>query len=92
MNILSAADLESVPGLLVAADVNAVPPAGVEGVGVMANGEPFGHGKALAVGALAIGNVKYKTELGLFRRLLATEKPISLDFRDAYKLALEIAG
>ncbi|MBP0580588.1 methylenetetrahydromethanopterin dehydrogenase [Labrys sp. LIt4] len=92
VNILSAADLDSVPGLLVAADVNAVPPAGLEGVGVMANGEPFGNGKAQAVGALAIGNVKYKTELGLFRRLLATEKPISLDFRDAYKLALEIAG
>lgn len=92
VNILSLADLEAAPRLLVAADVNAVPPAGVEGVGVMASGEPFGNGKALAVGALAIGNVKYKTELGLFRRLLATDKPISLDFRDAYKLALEIAG
>lgn len=92
VNILDAADLAAAPRLLVAADVNAVPPAGVEGVGAMANGEPFGDGKALAVGALAIGNVKYKTELGLFRRLLATDKPISLDFRDAYKLALEITG
>ena len=86
------AELDGVPGLLVAADVNAVPPAGLQGIGVMANGEPFGAGKALGVGALAVGNVKYKTEFGLFRRLLATDKPITLDFRDAYKLALEIAG
>ena len=92
VNILSMAELDGVPGLLVAADVNAVPPAGLQGIGVMANGEPFGAGKALGVGALAVGNVKYKTEFGLFRRLLATDKPITLDFRDAYKLALEIAG
>ena len=92
VNILSSAELDAVSGLLVAADVNAVPPAGLEGIGVMANGEPFGAGKALAIGALAVGNVKYKTEFGLFRRLLATEKPITLDFRDAYKLAVEIAG
>lgn len=92
VNILSSAELDAVSSLLVAADVNAVPPAGLEGIGVMANGEPFGAGKALAIGALAVGNVKYKTEFGLFRRLLATEKPITLDFRDAYKLAVEIAG
>jgi methylene-tetrahydromethanopterin dehydrogenase len=92
VNILSVSELAAVPGLLVAADVNAVPPAGLEGIGVMANGEPIGAGKALGIGALAVGNVKYKTEFGLFRRLLATDKPITLDFRDAYKLALEIAG
>jgi len=92
INILSAAELDAVGGLLVAADVNAVPPAGLEGIGVMANGEAFGAGRALGVGALAVGNVKYKTEFGLFRQLLATDKPIILDFRDAYKLAVEIAG
>jgi methylene-tetrahydromethanopterin dehydrogenase len=81
-----------VKGLLVAADVNAVPPAGLEGVEVMADGAAFGAGKALAVGALAVGNVKYKTESGLFRQLLAADKPQVFDFRDAYKLALEIAG
>lgn len=92
MNILSSTELDAVGNLLVAADVNAVPPAGLEGVGVMAGGDPFGTGKALGIGALAIGNIKYKTEFGLFRQLLATEKPITLDFRDAYKLAVEIAG
>jgi len=92
VNILSAADLGAVPSLLVAADVNAVPPAGLEGIGVMSNGDPVGSGKALGIGALTIGNVKYKTEFGLFRQLLATEKPVILDFRDAYKLAVEIAG
>lgn len=92
VTILDAAQLAAASGLLVAADVNAVPPAGLEGVDVMADGKPFGAGKALAVGALAVGNVKYRTESGLFRRLLTADTPQVFDFRDAYKLALEIAG
>jgi hypothetical protein len=35
--------------------------------------------------ALAVGNVKYRTEAGLFRRLLAAGEPLALDFRDAYR-------
>ncbi len=89
--ILSAEQLKCVPNLLVAADVNAVPPLGLGGVDVDSNGKPLA-GKALAIGALTIGNVKYRTESGLFARMLATDKPVSLDFRDAYRLAIEIAG
>ena len=44
------------------------------------------------VGALAIGNVKYQTEAGLFRRMLEADQPLVLDFRDAYELAVRIAG
>ena len=50
--------------LLIAADVNAVPPLGIEGVDLQANGAPLGEHGALGVGALAIGNVKYRTEFG----------------------------
>jgi methylene-tetrahydromethanopterin dehydrogenase len=92
VNIVTAEQLAAASRLLVAADVNAVPPAGLEGVGVTDDGKPLGDGTALAIGALTVGNVKYQTESGLFRRMLTTEKPLSLDFRDAYALALDIAG
>ena len=84
--------IEGATGLLLAADANAVPPTGIEGVGATDKGTPLGGGKARAVGALTIGNVKYKTQLGLFQRMLAAEKTLALDFRDAYALALDVAG
>jgi methylene-tetrahydromethanopterin dehydrogenase len=90
--VLSAGDLAQAKKLLVAADVNAVPPAGLEGVQVQASGEPLGHGRALGIGALAVGNVKYQTESGLFKRMLQADAPLVLDFRDAFDLAVQIAG
>lgn len=80
--------------LLVAADVNAVPPAGIAGVGVMDDGVPLeaAGGKALGIGALAIGNVKYQVERGLFELMLAGEKAHYLDFRHAFAKAREVAG
>jgi methylene-tetrahydromethanopterin dehydrogenase len=92
VNILDAGQVAAVKNLLVAADVNAVPPAGIEGVGVMAEAEPFNGSKALAIGALTVGNVKYQTESGLFRRMLETDKPVAFDFRDAYAFARDVAG
>ena len=76
--------------LLVVADVNAVPPAGVEGLDVMANGADIGPRGALGIGPLAIGNIKYKTEFGLFQRMISATKPLSLDFREAFQLAREL--
>ena len=78
-------------GLLIAADVNAVPPAGIEGLTVHANAEPLEATKAVGIGPLAIGNVKYKTEFGLFKRMIEAEKPVAFDFQDAFPLAREIA-
>lgn len=76
--------------MLVSADVNAVPPAGIEGLELMANGAELAGG-SLGIGPLAIGDVKYKTESGLFQRMASSPKAISLDFRDAFSLAREIA-
>lgn len=89
--ILSAAHVSTAKNLLVAADVNAVPPAGIEGVEATDADKPL-HREALAVGALTVGNVKYQTESGLFKQLLKTDKPVAYDFRDAYQLALKITG
>ncbi len=85
--LLTLAQLKPAKDLLVAADVNAVPPSGIEGVGVKDNGAAIEGTNALGIGALAIGDVKYKTETGLFKEMIEAEKPVYLDFRAAYRLA-----
>ncbi|WP_374306861.1 NAD(P)-dependent methylenetetrahydromethanopterin dehydrogenase [Methylocella sp.] len=89
VQVLSKALLASSKSLLVAADVNAVPPAGIEGLQLFDNGAAL-EGGALGVGPLAIGDIKYKTESGLFKRMAASDKPVAFDFRDAFALAREL--
>ena len=48
--------------------------------------------KAVGIGALAVGNVKYRTEAGLFDKMIESEKPLYLDFRAAYALAQKLAA
>ena len=90
VQILSKAQLAGTKSILIAADVNAVPPAGVEGLGMQANGDPLTPNGAVGLGPLAIGNIKYKTEFGLFQKMIAAPKPVQLDFRDAFVLAREL--
>ena len=80
--------------LLVAADVNAVPPAGVEGLGAMDDGKPLqsGSGKTVGIGALAIGNIKYQTQRGLLEAMLRADKALYLELRDAFAEARKHAG
>jgi methylene-tetrahydromethanopterin dehydrogenase len=92
VQVLSAADLAGAGRLLAAADVNAVPPPGLDGIGVQDDGKAIAGGKALGIGALAIGAVKSKIQAGLFRRMIEAGKPLYIDFRDAFALAREIVG
>jgi methylene-tetrahydromethanopterin dehydrogenase len=89
VQVLSEAQLAAAPHLLVAADVNAVPPAGVAGVGVMDDGVSLNakSGKAVGIGALAIGNIKYQAQRMLLEAMIKAEKPLYLDFRDAFDFA-----
>jgi len=87
VQVLSADEIAAAPSLRIAADVNAVPPLGVEGVTLFANGDALGPHGAVGIGALAIGNVKYQTESGLFRQMTTSETPLALDFRQAFALA-----
>lgn len=91
VQVLSKQQVLDAPDLLVAADVNAVPPMGVEELDVQADGVPIG-GHAVGIGALAIGHTKYRTEFGLFRRMIETDKPVAFDFRDAFKLARDFVA
>jgi len=92
VSILSAAQLGAAKRLLIAADVNAVPPSGVEGLAMQANGSELTPHGALGLGPLTIGNIKYKTEFGLFQKMIAAAKPVQFDFRDAFALARELNG
>ena len=58
----------------------------------MASGTELNAHGALGIGPLAIGNIKYKTEFGLFRKMIQAEKPVCFDFRDAFVLARELNG
>src|SRR6185437_11604410 len=90
VRILSSAQLAGARNLLLVADVNGVPPSGVEGLDLMANGVELTPHGTLGIGPLAIGNIKYKTESGLFQRMIAATKPVSFDFRNAFQLAREL--
>jgi methylene-tetrahydromethanopterin dehydrogenase len=88
--ILSSNQIAAAKNLVIVADVNAVPPPGVEGLEMQANGQELTSHGSLGLGPLAIGNIKYKTEFGLFQKMIAATKPVQLDFRDAFALAREL--
>jgi methylene-tetrahydromethanopterin dehydrogenase len=94
VRLFSREDLAAARELLVAADVNAVPPEGIEGIGPMDRGKPLaaGSGRALGIGALAIGNIKFKVQRGLFERMRSAERPVYFDFRDAFELARKLSA
>jgi methylene-tetrahydromethanopterin dehydrogenase len=96
VQVLSASVLEDARLLKVAADINATPPAGIEGIkpkddGVPAKHTPAAAAGAVSIGPLTIGRVKVKTQQALLRSMLETEKPIYLDFAQAFRIARELA-
>jgi len=94
IQVLSAAVLKDTTRLKVAGDVNAVPPLGIEGIKLNDLGEPLLHAVsapgAVGVGALAVGNVKYRLQHTMLRMMLETDHPLYLDFRAAFDKAREI--
>jgi methylene-tetrahydromethanopterin dehydrogenase len=75
--------------LKICADVNAVPPAGIAGVDVMDNivemkNSPSG---CFGIGALAIGNIKYKSQHDCLKLMHTSDKPVYLHFEHAFEFA-----
>jgi methylene-tetrahydromethanopterin dehydrogenase len=93
VQVINASVLEDAKQLKVVGDVNAVPPLGVEGLELMDMGVPLKHATsspdAVGIGALAIGNVKYKLQQELLKQTL-TETPKYLDFINAFEGARKI--
>jgi methylene-tetrahydromethanopterin dehydrogenase len=88
IQVLNSSVLSDAKQLKVAGDVNAVPPLGIEGLGIMDFGEPLSFANnakgAVGIGALAVGNVKYQLQNALLTETLEAEKPVYLDFRNAF--------
>lgn len=94
VQVLTAEILADAQQLKVAGDVNAVPPLGIEGIKLKHFGEPLVHAVnskgAVGIGALAVGDVKYQLQNRLLALMLETDKPVYLDFRDAFQRAREL--
>ncbi len=70
VEILSETIMSKACEATIAADVNAVPPAGVAGVGLQDAGTPLPYLESCqGIGALAIGNIKYKTQQALLHKM-----------------------
>lgn len=91
IRVLNASVLAAAKQLKVAGDVNAVPPTGIEGVEAKDLAKPLTLASqsinAVGVGSLAVGNVKYQLQHELLKAMLETEKPLYIDFRQAFAMA-----
>lgn len=91
IQVLNASVLGDATRLKVAGDVNAVPPLGIEGIKLKHFGEPLLHAVnspgAVGIGALAVGDIKYKLQNALLGYLLSSEAPVFLDFTEAFQRA-----
>lgn len=91
VQIITAEHLASAKNLLVAADVNAVPPSGIAGIDALDDGKPL-SGEAVGIGALAIGHLKYRVQHELLKRMRSTETALNIGFEDAFTLARSLAA
>jgi len=89
VQVMSRDDISAASRLKVVADINAVPPAGIEGVDLMDDGAPLegSVSGAVGIGALAVGNVKYKVQQHLLEQMRTAEKAVYLHFEQAFDYA-----
>ena len=71
----------------ICADVNAVPPAGISGIDAMDNVVPMKNSNSgcFGIGALAIGNIKYKSQHDCLKLMYSCDKPVYLHFEQAFE-------
>ena len=86
---MSDENIQMSSNLKICADTNAVPPSGIAGVDVMDSGKIMekSPNKCRGIGALAIGNVKYKSQHDCLKLMYTSDDPVYLDFEDAFKFA-----
>ena len=86
---MSDENIKKSSNLKICADTNAVPPSGIAGVDVMDSGKIMekSPNKCRGIGALAIGNVKYKSQHECLKLMYTSDDPVYLDFEDAFKFA-----
>lgn len=92
IEMLNADHIASASELKVAADINAVPPSGIVGLDAFDNGKLIANSSsgAIGLGALAIGNIKYKTQSQLLKEMIESESPVFIHFEHAFEVARNI--
>jgi methylene-tetrahydromethanopterin dehydrogenase len=74
----------------IVADINAIPPLGIEGVDSNADGTEIAP-NVYGIGALVIGKLKNKIEAQLIKRAVEEPKGV-FDHKTAYEIAKKIVG
>lgn len=90
LQVLKMANFIQSTNLKIMADVNAVAPSGIEGVEVMSDGGEIAGSHILGIGALAIGQLKYKTQQQLLQQMLVVEAPQHLSYQHAFAMARDL--
>lgn len=90
VQVISRQQLTHAKQLKIVADVNAVPPLGVQGVAVSDDGVLIEGSQIYGIGALAIGQLKYTTQHQLLKQMLAADEPQTLEFMAAFRLARDL--
>ena len=89
--VISKDQLELAKNSKILADVNAVPPAGLEGVELKDDDAKHSCG-AFSIGPLTSGDIKVKTQYRMFEKMCSSETPLYLNFNEALETAREIIG
>ena len=92
VQVANEADLAAAQRLRVAVDINAVPPSGLAGVGAQDDARPLAGTAAVAIGALAVGNVKYQVQHRLLTRMRESERAVVFGFAEAFATAREVVA
>lgn len=87
VELIDAATIKSMSSLKVAIDLNAVPPAGITGIGVTDKATPLGAG--VAYGAIGVGGLKMKTHRAAIESLFTSNDKV-LDAAEIYAIAKSI--
>ena len=92
VQVITQAQLIMAKRVKIVADVNAVPPNGVQGVDVGYDGVLLAGTPIYGIGAMAIGQLKYATQHQLLKQMLShdkqqQDKPCYLEFMAAFNLA-----
>jgi hypothetical protein len=85
VQLLTAADLAAAPNCKIVADINAIKPLGVEGLGPNDDNKEIKPG-VWGIGALAIGKLKIKTEVEMIKQATAAKDGL-FDYSIAYNIA-----
>ena len=84
--VINSEQIKLAKSALVIADVNAVPPAGINGVNLNDDDDLHSCG-AFSIGPLTSGDLKVKTQYKMFEMMCTTDKTLYLNFNEALNVA-----